>query len=750
MQLRIWLVLALSANGANLSAGTNRFSAGTISRSEPSTNITRALWHPSGRQVTYLRPFGNAKHTTNALCAYDIASGRETILYVPPSGTNQPALSLSSYQWSPRGDVILVTGDDDLWLIPVPVGPARRLTHDKEPEELSAFSPDGARIAFVRGNNLFVIDTSSGRSRQLTFDGSDTILNGTLDWVYEEEFSSVTGSARSYEWSPDGKRLVFLRLDQQRVPEHPITDFLRTHPTVKRQRYPKAGDSNSIPSIHVVDVTASKPRARMMPLDLSAEYVVPEFSWTPDSRGVAVMTLNRAQNELSVFVWEPSARKPPRLLFQEKTTAWLNIFDPPRFLDKVSDDASSPDVGGSAARSTRAPPEWPFLWLSERDGWLHCHLFNADATPRRQLTRGAWQIEPNLPFHETSRPFEIDPDRRWLYFSSTEPDPRERHIYRARLDGSGLERLTHEPGTHFQKLSPDGRHLLESFSSVDHPPALRLLRNDGTLLATLDQREDRWKDFATARAEFHEVIAPDGAKLYAKLIKPAGFDPARKYPLIVDVYGGPHAQVVRNQWPATSSRQQLLAQEGFLIWSLDNRGSWGRGRAWETAVFKNLGTNELADQLAGVAYLKTLPFVDASRLAISGWSYGGYMTLYALTHAPDVFKCGVAGAPVTDWKFYDTIYTERYMRTPKENPIGYKTSSPLAAADKLKAKLLIIHGTADDNVHLHNTMNFIDALIKAGRPYELQIQPGQMHGFGGESANQFLNEQIVDFFKRNL
>jgi dipeptidyl-peptidase-4 len=313
-----------------------------------------------------------------------------------------------------------------------------------------------------------------------------------------------------------------------------------------------------------------------------------------------------------------------------------------------------------------------------------------------------------------------------------------------------LDRLSREPGTHFQKLSPDGRYLLESFSSVNHPPALRLLRNDGTLLATLDQREDRWKDFATAQAEFHEVTAPDGAKLYAKLIKPAGFDPTQKYPVIVDVYGGPHAQVVRNQWPAVSSRQQLLAQEGFLIWSLDNRGSWGRGRAWETAVLKNLGTNELADQLAGVAYLKTLPFVDASRLAISGWSYGGYMTLYALTHAPEVFKCGVAGAPVTDWKFYDTIYTERYMRTPKENPDGYITSSPLAAADKLKAKLLIIHGTADDNVHLHNTMNFIDALIKAGRPYELQIQPGQMHGFGGESANRFLNEQIADFFKRNL
>ena len=220
--------------------------------------------------------------------------------------------------------------------------------------------------------------------------------------------------------------------------------------------------------------------------------------------------------------------------------------------------------------------------------------------------------------------------------------------------------------------------------------------------------------------------------------------------MIVYVYGGPQAQVVHNRWPAVSPRHQLLAQEGFLIWSLDNRGSWGRGHAWESVTYRNLGTNELADQLAGVAYLRTLPFVDTNRFGLWGWSYGGYLTLYALTHAPDIFKAGVAGAPVTDWKLYDTIYTERYMGRPTENAIGYKTSSPLAAADQLRAKLLIIHGTGDDNVHLQNTMKFLDALIQAGRPYELQIQPGQSHGFGGEAANKFVAQQLVDFFQRSL
>ena len=292
--------------------------------------------------------------------------------------------------------------------------------------------------------------------------------------------------------------------------------------------------------------------------------------------------------------------------------------------------------------------------------------------------------------------------------------------------------------------------MLENFSSVTQPPSIRLRRADGALVATLDQRENRWKDFAEARAEFHEVTAADGTNLFARLTKPADFNPARKYPVVVYVYGGPHAQLVHDQWSPVSGRDQLLAQEGFLVWSLDNRGSWGRGHAWETAIYQNLGARELADQLAGVAYLKLLPFVDTNRFGIWGWSYGGYLTLYALTHSPDTFKAGIAGAPVTDWKFYDTIYTERYMCTPKENPDGYKTSSPLAAADKLKAKLLVIHGTSDDNVHMQNSMNFLDALVKAGRPYELQIQPGQSHGFGGEAATRFVTEALVDFFKRNL
>jgi dipeptidyl-peptidase-4 len=733
----------LIAYASSLDAGTNRFTAELISKSEHSTNITRVMWHPSGEQVTYLRPRGASRDTTNVLCAYDIALGREMVLFAPPPATNGARLSLSNYQWSPGGDAILVEDYRDLWLVSIPQGEPRRITDDSEAEEFPTFSPDGQRVAFVKTNNLFVVEVKSGRQKQLTADGTELVLNGKLDWVYGEEFSHVVTSARAYEWSPDGRRIAFLRLDEHPIPTYPITDFLKAHPTVRSQRYPKAGDTNPVPRMCCVDVTKARSHVVIMPAATNTEYIVPEFSWAPDSMNVAVTTLNRGQNERSVLLWETSGRRAPQLLLREMDSAWINPFDPPLF-PKPARSRKSPASASSEAVV-------PFIWLSERDGWLHAYRYDLDGAPPRQVTRGAWQIEPNFSLSSwNDHAVDVDFQNGWIYFSASNPDPRERHLWRARLDGTALERLSHEPGTHAQRLSPDGRHLLETFSSVKQPMAIRVLRADGTLVVTLDQRSDRWREFAAATTEFHEIAGPDNTKLYAQLTKPPDFDSARRYPVIVYVYGGPQAQVVRNHWPAISPRLQLLAQEGFLIWSLDNRGSSGRGHEWEKTVFRRLGTNELSDQLAGIAYLKTLPFVDTNRFGIFGWSYGGYMTLYALTHAPDVFKCGVAGAPVTDWKFYDTIYTERYMRTPAENPAGYRTSSPLAAASRSKGKVLLIHGTADDNVHMQNTMNFVDALIKANRPYELEIQPGQMHGFGGEAANRFLSEQILEFFKRNL
>ena len=703
------------------------------SRPVSDTPLARVQWHPSGQQVTYIRRVVKGEISKEVLFGFDVDTATETVLLDPdaaqaPAGAQRAGWNLYGYQWSPAGDALLLNGDNDLWFASLATKSVRRLTEDGAAEETPLFSPDGRRVAFVRHNNLFVVDVASGTATPLTNNGSETILNGKLDWVYGEELQHLTGTNRAFEWSPDGRQVVYLRLDQARVPEHPLVDILQTHPEVRRQRYPKAGDANSVPALFVALLDDAAPVVKSMPLAAQVEYVLPEFTWTPDGKTVHVMTLNRGQNELTVQAWNPSAGSSPRVLLEERDAAWLNIFEGPRFLKKSTE----------------------FVWLSERDGWLHAYLFDAVAGERRQLTRGPWQIEPMQSLSPLPRPFEWDPAEEWGYFSATEADPRERQIYRVRLDGFGFERLTHEPGTHVQRLAPDGRHLLDEFSSVDQPPATRLLRADGTVAAVLYQSQAPTRDGTQPTREFHDFLAADGTRLYGRLTKPADFDPAKKYPIIVDIYGGPQLQVVRNAWGHTSTLHQRLLKAGFLIWSLDNRGSWGRGHAWESSVFKNLGAKELADQLEGLAYLKTLPFVDGERFGLRGWSYGGYMTAYALTHAPDAFKCGVAGAPVTDWKFYDSIYTERYMRTPAENPDGYKSSSPVAAAAQLKAKLLLIHGTADDNVHVQNTLTLVDALIRAEKMFELQIQPGQGHGFGGAAAQHFLLEQVVAFFERNL
>ena len=499
----------------------------------------------------------------------------------------------------------------------------------------------------MKKHDLYVVDVKSGAVRQLTHDGSDTIYNGRLDWVYEEELANRS-TARAYEWSPDGKRIAYLRLDDGPVPDYPITDYLATHVSLVHERFPQAGDPNPRASLHVVAVDDPTAKPATIALDSKqVEYFGPSFTWNADSAAVCFLALNRAQTDVAVHRWAPETGN-DRVLFVEHDPYWVNSLEPPHFLK-----------GGRE-----------FLWVSERDGWQHVYLYTAEGKLVRQITRGGWMLD--RPIFEDDPLFQLDSQENWLYFAATNPDPRERQLYRIHLDGSGLERITSESGSHTLNLSPDGRFLVDRFSTPDAPPVARLLNPNGTLVATIDAPANHLADYALGKWEYLELKASDGATLYAQLLKPASFDPARKYPVIVDVHGGPHIQLVQKQWQPNSLYEQLLAQNGFLVWSLDNRGSWGRGHAWESVIFENMGQHELEDQLTGVECLKSLPYVDGSRIGIRGWSYGGYMTLYALTHAPEVFKCGAAGAPVTDWKFYDSIYTERYMRTPSENPAGYK------------------------------------------------------------------------------
>lgn len=721
--VRALLVLALAASaGLEAQTGGKRLTAELVSRPGAivSPGISRVRWRPGGDQISYLRP-ESAGGAASALCLYDVASHRERVL--TGSEGEWAKFNLSSYQWSPQGDAILFESGNGLWLYDVAAKRTRRLTQDDATEEDAAFSPTGGRVAFVKNNDLYVIDLASLRLRRLTRDGSDVVYNGKLDWVYEEELAN-RATGRAYEWSPDGKMIAYLRLDDGAVPKYPITSYLSTHVTLFEQSFPQAGDPNPKPSFHVVNVEEGHERDWQFKSS-EVEYIGPSFSWTPDSKAVALLTLNRHQDELKVHAWQPQTGTDD-VLASEKDPYWINSLDPPYFLKS----------GGS------------FLWLSERDGWLHLYLSNRDGNQLRKLTRGDWMIDHPL-FTDVPM-FQVDEAGGWVYFSSTDPDPRQRQLWRVRLEGGGLERLTQEAGSHALNLSPDGRYLIDTFTDIETPPATRLLKSDGAWVAALDHPENHLREYALGKTEFREVKARDGSTMYARLLKPPGFDPTKKYPVIVYVYGGPHEQLVKRAWRASSLLDQAFAEEGFLVWTLDNRGSWGRGHKWESAVFERLGRTELEDQLAGMDYLKSLPYVDSSRLGIWGWSYGGYMTLYALTHAPAVFKCGAAGGPVADWKFYDSIYTERYMRTPTENREGYEESSPLAAAAALGARVLLIHGADDDNVHLQNTMNFVDALVMAGRSFELYVQPGQKHGFSGQAVNAYLYARLLDFFKRNL
>ncbi len=684
--------------------------------------ISHVVWRPGADQLAYIRKQGEGREASSILYLYDVASAHESVLLKPQGET--ASLELDSCQWSPRGDALLFEGGNDLWLYDLEKKTLRRLTNDADAEENASFSPTGDKVAFVKKNDLYVLNIGSGTLERLTTDGSATVLNGKLDWVYEEELAD-RATAPAFAWSPDGKKIAYLRLDDAPVPQYPITSYLSTHVQLTEQRFPQSGDQNPLPSFRVVTVGEGKPQTWTASLPAGVEYLGPNFSWAKDSRTICFLTLNRHQDELNVHAWNPEAGS-DRALVTEKDRFWINSLAAPYFLNDGH----------------------RFLWLSERDGWLHLYLYDDNGKLLRQVTRGAWMID-KPPFSDAPL-FQVDESAGWVYFASTNPDPRDRHLFRVHLDGTGMERLSKESGTHSLDLSPDGRYLVDVSSDVNTPPVTRLLRANGDFVATLDRPENHLSEYGLGSIYFVDVKAPDGATLDARMIQPPDFDPEKKYPVIVYVYGGPHIQMVRNAWSESNLFDLYMAQEGFLVWTLDNRGSWGRGHAWESVIFEHMGRQELADQVTGVQYLASLPYVDSKRIGIRGWSYGGYMTLYALTHAPEVFKCGAAGGPVTDWKFYDSIYTERYMRTATENPEGYAEASPLQAASHLKARVLLIHGADDDNVHMQNTMNFIDALVKAGHTFELYIQPGQKHGFVGDAVRTYLNQRVFDFFRKNL
>jgi len=609
----------------------------------------------------------------------------------------------------------------DLYLYELPAGRILRLTYEPGEEE-AAFSPDGTMVAYVRRHNLFVTDVATQRERPITADGSDDVLNGKLDWVYQEEVYG-RGRYRAFWWSPDSARLAFLRLDARDVPRYTLVDDVATRPTVETWPYPKAGDPNPTVKLGMAPVAGGA--ASFVNLDRYApvEFLIVNVAWTPDSKQIVFQVQDREQTWLDLDVASP-AGSAPRTLLRETTKAFVD-----------------PDTSGGGLG-----PFWladgGFLWLSERTGFKHLYRYHADGTLAGALTSGRWEITQ---WHG------IDEAKGLVYVSAAERSPIAPDVYRVKLDGTGLQRLSERPLSHQAAFNPGLTLFVDSWSDVTTPVQVRVHRADGGEVRVVHEgRVEALASFRLARPELLKVKTRDGFEMEAMLIKPPDFDPAKKYPVYQQTYAGPHAPQVRNAWGGTTYiYHQLLAQKGIVVWICDNRSASGKGIEPTWHAYLRMGETELQDIEDGLAWLKQQPWVDGARIGINGWSYGGFMVSYALTHSTS-FAMGIAGGPVTDWRNYDSIYTERYMKRPQNNPEGYARTSPKAAAKDLHGQLLLVHGAIDDNVHPQNTMQFAYELQKAGKPFRLMLYPTSRHGVSDQALAKHMRAMMLAFIEETL
>lgn len=678
-----------------------------------SESVLGLKWFDNGNKFSFL------KYDEEGISVYehDIKSGEEKRILGGSElkDTDGETISLRNYEWSPDNKYILLTGL--LYARTVKSGGAFHLydinkkevvlTIDSEDEQVNVqFSPDGTRLGFVRANNLFVADIETGEETQLTFDGSETILNGVFDWVYEEEFSVI----RAWEWSPDSRSIAYWRSDQSNVPKVYITKYEELYFPPDEQYYPKAGAKNSIVKIGVVDIASGK--TTWMNIGEETDIYIPRIKFTKDPLKLSIQRLNRLQNKLDFIIAETETGE-SKILFTETDSCWVDIYDNLTFLDDGE----------------------RFIWSSERDGFLHLYLYDMEGNLLNQITKGNWEI---------SKLNAVDEDMNVVYYTSLESSPMNKDLYSVNLDGSGKKKITEQNGTHTVNISSDKKFFIDKYSNVNSMPSTKIYSIDGKEIRTLIEPDmSEFNEYDFSPVEFLSFITSDGVELNAAMIKPSDFDSTKKYPALIYNYSGPGSQVVTNDW-STSLSLRMYAQNGYVIFWLDNRGTGGRGKDFENIVYKNLGHYEVLDMIEGAKYLISTGFVDSSRIGIFGVSYGGYMAALTILKAADFFKVAVAGAPVIHWKFYDTIYTERFMQTPQLNPEGYRKSSPLEYVKELKGKLLLIHGTADDNVHVQNSIEFMKALQQANKQFDVMLYPEAMHGGFGRHYIELMAEFIFE------
>ncbi len=626
-------------------------------------------------------------------------------------GWQNRRVSSGSIQWFPNNKDILTEAGGDLFRVH-PNGKHEQLTKTDFAEEDPKLSPDGTQILYRTRSNLFLLDVASHQSRQLTSDGTPTLLNGQLDWVYPEELDLGTATW----WSPDSKQVAFLQFDVSNEFIYPQTDLTGERALAEPERYPQSGTPNARVKLGVI--TLATGQIKWMDVGETGNALLARVIWLPNSSQLAVERLNRVQNQLDLLFCNPTTGAADTILHEEAKT-WINFQDNLIFL--------------------KNRPE--FLWTSEHEnGYRHIYRYSYSGELLTKITSGEWEVK---------RIEAIDEPQQKVFFSSSESSPLESQFYSVSFNGGARTRLTPEPGVHRIQANDDGSYFLDSYSNSTTPASQSLKDAAGKKLAVLHEPDTKAvTDFDLLPSEIVNITAEDGTLLYGRLTKPAGFQPGVKYPLIVQVYGGPGVQVVHNDWQGVNIGQ-AFAQSGYVVWEMDNRGSSGRGHKFEDPIFRQLGTREVQDQKLGVEYLIKQGLVDPERVGITGWSYGGYMTIHSMLLASDVFKVGVAGAPVTDWHNYDTIYTERYMGLPSNNLERYNKSSNVQNADKLAGRLLILHNFEDDNVLFQNTMQMASALEKAGKLFFMQIYPQKTHGVTG-AYRKTLMEAEVSFFDQYL
>jgi dipeptidyl-peptidase 4 len=691
-----------------------------------SAPIPQPAWSKSGSSYIDIRP---AKDGGTELVKFDIATGQETVL------AHADQLSVQGKKLDVQG--LTLSGDEQLALLfhnSVPVwrsntrgvfdvydlrtGKLRSISTKPGLQMFAKVSPDGRKVAFVRDNDLFVSDLATGSERQLTRDGSADIINGTTDWVYEEEL----GLRDAFRWSPDSKQLAFYRFDQSAVPVMPLVNELGTYPKIGTLRYPKAGAPNASVRLGVIDLGSD--RRTWLDVGPDTGQYLARMEWV-GSDSLAVQRMPRKQNFVDVLLLS-SATGHGRTVMTDRDSAYVDVKNGD--LEWVGEGKHQ------------------FLWLSDRTGWRQLFLYGRDGKVVRQLTTDGMDVLSVLG---------VDQPNGFVYVSAAAPTPMERNVYRVKLSGGAMERVTKESGSHAFDLSPDARYAVDIHSTINSAPTATLYALPSMRVIRVLQDNSALKEklarLAIKPATFLKVPMPDGTMLDAFRMVPANFDSTRKYPVLMYVYGGPASPLVNDAWGGTRPLWlQSLAQQGYVIICADNRGAAWRGRNFRKTTQYRLGLKESQDQIDVAKWVGRQSWGDSTRVGIWGWSYGGYLSSLTVGRGGDLFKAAIIVSPVTDWDLYDTIYTERYMWTPQQNPEGYRVSAPLSYVSGVKARLLLVHGTGDDNVHPQNTIQLADKLEAANKPFYMLLYPNRTHSISGGNTSVHLFNSLTRFLLENL